>query len=300
MARVAGYSLEQVDPIIGKLGHPIGVKSYKPCQSTGEDFLHNYFGMIGIPIDLCPEFPTDANLVLLTESAAFDPDLVAKIKRQLTAGKSVVITSGLLRALQGKGIEDIVEWRYTDRKILAHQYSAGFGSGNMPGAGVGAGDVLFPEIDFLTNDSWALVRAMASGKGYPLLLMNRYSKGILYVWTIPDNFNDLYRLPPAVIRAIKNPILAGFPIRMDGPAQVALFAYDNQACVVESFLPTESDVTLSVPVEFTSMRNLASGELLKGERVESSFGRNGRGGEPRMEFKLHLMPHSYVALGVEK
>jgi hypothetical protein len=114
----------------------------------------------------------------------------------LVAGKSVVITSGLLRALQGKGIEDIVEVQYTDRKVLAHQYTSGFGSGN--GRNIGDetnADVLFPEIDFLTNDAWALVRAMANGRGYPLLLMDRYGKGILYIWTIPDNFNDLYNLP---------------------------------------------------------------------------------------------------------
>ena len=61
--------------------------------------------MIGIPIDLYPQFPTNANLVLLTESAKFDPDIVAKIKGQLTAGKSVVITSGLLHALQHRGQE---------------------------------------------------------------------------------------------------------------------------------------------------------------------------------------------------
>ena len=57
MARVAGYSLEQVDKIVGQLGNPIGIKSYKPYQSTGEDFLHNYLGMIGIPIDLYQHFP---------------------------------------------------------------------------------------------------------------------------------------------------------------------------------------------------------------------------------------------------
>ncbi len=102
MARVAGYSLEQADKVVGKLGKPIGIQCYKPFQSTGEDFLHNYFGMIGIPIDLHPTFPTNANLVLLTESAKFDPDIVAKIKHQLMEGKSVVITSGLLRALQAK------------------------------------------------------------------------------------------------------------------------------------------------------------------------------------------------------
>ena len=130
-ARVAGYSLEQADKFLGQLGNPIGIASYKPFQSTGEDFLHNYLGMIGIPIDLHPEFPTNANLVLLTECAKSDPDIVAKIKGQLRAGKSVVITSGLLRALQGKGIEDIAEVRWTDRKFLAHQYRRRFRRGKF-------------------------------------------------------------------------------------------------------------------------------------------------------------------------
>jgi hypothetical protein len=67
-ARVAGYSLEQADKFLGQLGNPIGIASYKPFHSTGEDFLHNYLGMIGIPIDLRPEFPTNANLILLTEA----------------------------------------------------------------------------------------------------------------------------------------------------------------------------------------------------------------------------------------
>ena len=80
--------------------------------------------MIGIPIDLYPYFPTNANIVLLTECAKFDPDIVAKIKAQLLAGKSVVITSGLLHALQGKGIEDIAEIQYSDHKVLAHEYSS--------------------------------------------------------------------------------------------------------------------------------------------------------------------------------
>jgi hypothetical protein len=103
-ARVAGYSLEQVDKYLGQLGQPIGIASYRPPSASGEDFLHNYFGNLGIPIDLRPEFPTNANLVLLTEAAKADADIVAKIKGQLRAGKSVVITSGLLHALQCRTI----------------------------------------------------------------------------------------------------------------------------------------------------------------------------------------------------
>ena len=302
IARVAGYALEQVDPFLGKLGNPIGIASYKPYQSTGEDFLHNYLGMIGIPIDLHPVFPTNANLVLLTESAKFDPDIVAKIKGQLTAGKSVVITSGLLHALQHKGIEDIVEVRYTDRKVLAHQYSSGFGAGNGQAMGDETNsDVLFPEIDFLTNDAWALVRAMANGRGYPLLLMDRYGKGILYIWTIPDNFNDLYRLPASVTAAIKNYVMRGFPMRLDGPSQVALFAYDNHTCIVESYLPVETDVTVSVTGEFTQLKNLVTGEMISGQTpVQDQERRRREDRENRTSFTVHLPPHSYSVFAAEK
>jgi len=77
----AGYAFEQADRCLGRLGAPVGVKSYKPVHSTGEDFLHNYLGMLGIPIDLVPDFPSEANTILLTESASHDPLLVERIQR---------------------------------------------------------------------------------------------------------------------------------------------------------------------------------------------------------------------------
>jgi len=97
IALAAGYAFAQVDPVIAKLGNPVGIKSYRPHHATGEDYLHNYLGMLGIPIDLRPEFPADANLMLLTESAKSDPDIVTKLKQQLVDGKSVVVTTGCLK-----------------------------------------------------------------------------------------------------------------------------------------------------------------------------------------------------------
>jgi hypothetical protein len=300
-ARVAGYSLEQADKFLGRLGHPVGIASYKPFHSSGEDFLHNYLGMIGIPIDLRPEFPTNANLVLLTECAKFDPGIVAKIKGQLRAGKSVLITSGLLRALQGKGIEDIAEIRCTDRRFLAHQYAGGFGAGNFSTLDAGTNaEVLFPEIEFLTNDSWSLVRAEANGGGFPLLLMNRYSKGVLYVWTMPDNFNDLYALPPEVTGAIKNFVLRGFPARLDGPAQVALFAYDNNTFIAENFSAAATAVKISTLGNATKLTNLLTGEILDG-KLPPPRGWNWRNEmtEDRVAFSAHLPPHSYAVFALE-
>jgi hypothetical protein len=304
IASVASYSLKQLDPFLGRLGHPIGIASYKPYQSTGEDFLHNYLGMIGIPVELYPYFPTNADMVLLTESAKFDPDIVAKIKAQLAAGKSVVITSGLLHALEDRGINDIVELRYTDRKLLAHEFYGGFGAGN--GADLGSDPnaaVLLPVIEFLTNDAWPLVRAMANGGACPLLIMDRYSKGVLYVLAIPDNYADLYRLPTPVTSALKGYLLRGFPVRLDGPGQVALFAYDNHTFVVESFLPWETDVNISTTGGFTKLRNLVTGEQIAGQAPEPPAGFGGRRQAPfenRESFNVHLLPHSYAVFEIVK
>jgi len=300
-ARAAGYALEGADKIVGQLGKPVGIASYKPFHSSGEDFLHNYLGMIGIPIDLHPEFPTNANLVLLTECAKFDPNIVAKIKGQLRTGKSVVITSGLLHALQGKGIEDIAEVRWTDRKVLARQYAGGYGAGNFSALdGNTNTEVLFPEIDFLTNDSWSLLRAEANGNGFPLLLLNRYSKGILYVWTIPDNFADLYALPPEVTTTIKNYVMRGFPVRLDGPAQVALFDYDNDTFIVENYSASAADVDISTIENATKLRNLVTGEVLDGNLPERRpWGWRNDLTESRVSFKVHVQPHSFLAFALE-
>jgi hypothetical protein len=300
-SRVAGYSLEQADKFLARLGNPIGIASYKPFHSTGEDFLHNYLGMIGIPIDLRPDFPTNANLILLAECAKFDPDIVAKIKGQLRAGKSVVMTSGLLRALQGKGIEDIAEVRWTDRKFLAHRYAGGFGAGTFSTLDGGTNaDVLFPEIDFLTNDSWSLVRAEANGNAFPLLLLNRYSRGVLYVWTMPDNFADLYALPPEVTGAIKNFVMRGSPVRLDGPPQVALFAYDNRAFIVQNFSASAADVKISTLGNSAKLKNLVTGETLKGKLPPPhGWNRPNENLEDRVSFNTHLLPHSYAVFAPE-
>ena len=303
MARVAGASLDQVDAFLGQLGRPIGIKAYKPHHSSGEDFLPNFLGMLGLPIDLYPTFPTDADLVLLTESAKYDPDIVAKIKAQLAAGKSVVITSGLLRALQGKGIEDIVEVEYTERRISADGYTTGFGAGNRNGLGedTRAAGVLFPEIRFNTNDAWALVSAMSDNVGFPLLLMDRYDKGTLYIWTMPDNFHHLYRLPPEVTSALKDVLMKGFFVRLDGPSQVALFAYDNHTFIVESFLDRETDVKVAVAGGFTKLRNLVTGEVISGrDPPPANPWRRQPGEEKRTSFLLSVLPHSYLVFTAEK
>ena len=304
MALVAGKALEQVDAFLDKLGNPIGIKSYRPYHAEGEDFLHNYFGMLGLPIDLYPTFPEDADVILLTEAAKADPEIVQKIKTQLLDGKSVVITSGLLRALQDRGIDDIVELEYTERRIVADGYNSGYGFGDRDESRDldQSVTVLYPQIRFFTNDAWALASVTGDGGGSPLFLMDRYGKsGLLFVWTMPDNFRHLYRLPAEVLGLIKNTLMKDIFARVDGPTQVALFAYDNDTFIVQSFLPNPTEVTIGLTGDFTKIRNIETGEILKGTPpIPSEQGHRANVDDSRTTFQVKVLPHSYLVFAAEK
>ena len=62
MARVAGYSLEQVDAFLDKLGKPIGIQSYKPFQSSGEDFSTISLGISAFRLIFIRNFPPTRTL----------------------------------------------------------------------------------------------------------------------------------------------------------------------------------------------------------------------------------------------
>lgn len=289
MALVAATALEQIDNILGYLGRPIGIKGYKPFHSTGEDFLHNFLGMAGIPIDLYPEFPSGEKVILLTESAKFDPDIIGKIKGQLINGKDIVITSGLLRALMGKGIEEIVELQYTDRKAIVKDFKAGWG-----GLVKGEKEMIIPQIQYLTNDSWEEVSALDNGLGWPMLHRADYADGNLYVLTIPDNFADIYDMPAEVLNKIRDTIAKNQFVRLHGPAKVSIFLYDNNTAVVHSFRDEAANVSL-VTLKGKNVKDILTGETVKGKDIPGFWGR------PSTEktFELTVKPHSYRVLSVE-
>jgi hypothetical protein len=303
-ARAAGYAFEVVDPIIGKLGNPIGIASYRPPHGLGEDFLHNYIGMIGIPIELQPTFPEGASVVLLTEDAQADPAIVDKIKAQLNAGKTVVITSGLYTALHGKGIEDIVELEVSPRRIVADNFSGGFfppPSSTRPDPEVARKNLLFPEIGYITNDAWPLVTAMSDGVGFPILLMDVYGKaGRLYVWTIPDNQRHLYELPDRVNARLKDVIMKGFPVRLDGPSQVALFAYDNDTFVVESYRTGIVKVKVSALGSAKDLRDLSTGDVFEPLKDTHKRSMWEPPAEERTAFEVEINPHSFRGFKIDR
>ncbi len=287
LGRIAGPVFEQVDTFIGKMGNPIGVKSYKPFHSWGEDYLPSYLGMVGIPMDIVPEFPTDAQTVLLTEQARFDPTIIAKIKKQLTDGKTIVITSGLLKALQGKGIEDIAHLVYTGQTVLTHEF---MGERGLSGVKSDS-DILLPQINYFTNDSGGIITAFTSEaktSGDPILLRTKYSKGLLYVLTIPQAQGDLYSYPQSVLNTIRQVLAKDMYVRLDAPSQVSLYVYDNDKFIVESFQENLVPARVVTDNRITKLRDMLTGQQLVGTSQGSTT-----------VFEMTLNPGSYRVFSAE-
>ncbi len=291
MARFANVTLHQTDQLVGKLGNPVGLVSYKPYHSSGEDFLQNYLGMIGLPMDMHPQWKEGKKQILLTEQAAKDPQIVEKIKRQLKNGGDVIITTGLLKAIR-EPLADVCELYCGDLKAIVNDFGW---------LGKSEREFIIPQVKYFTNDAWEVVsagRPLTGGvSGYPILLRDTYSKGILFVLTIPDDFGNLYDYPAGALNVIRKAMSKDTGAYFEGPSKVALFPYDNKTMVIENFNDEAVNLRVVINDKVNALRNLLTGEQLK--PVEVQFSRNRFIGysEGQTVFNLSLPAHSYVGLG---
>lgn len=291
MARIADIALRKADNLVGKLGNPIGIKSYKPFHTLGEDFLQNYLGMIGLPMDMYPTFANDQKIVLLTEQAAGDKDIMSKIKAQLQLGRDVVITSGLLKAIPEK-IAEVCELRCSDLKAIVNDFGR---YGKSPR------DILIPQVRYQTNDSWEVIsagRPLTGGvSGFPILHKAKYMDACLYVLTIPDDMGSLYDYPSAALTEIRRVMSQDLDFYLDGPAKVSLFLYDNKTLIVENFNDALVDVKLVCePDRFKCLKNLDDQTTVEGKLEDYYVGWHRKNAT---KFAVSLKPHSYMAFSYE-
>ena len=296
MARFANVTLHQTDKLTGQLGKPIGLASYKPYHSSGEDFLQNYLGMIGLPMDMYPQFLNDKQQILLTQQAAKDPQIVEKIKMQLKRGGDVIITTGLLKTIREQ-LADVCELYCGDLKAIVNDFGWN---------GKSEREFISPQVKYFTNDAWEVVsagRPLNGGvSGYPILLRDTYSKGMLFVLTIPDDFGNLYDYPAGALNIIRRVMSKDAGAYIEGPSKVAFFPYDNKTMVVENFNDETVSLRVVVDAKVSTLRNLLTGELLKPSTItqpQSMFFRSRFTGYPEgaTVFDVKLPAHSYIGLG---
>jgi hypothetical protein len=220
--------------------------------------------MLGIPLEPYPELNLAYNNIFLTKNAAFDKDIVSKIKNMLLSGKNVIITTGLLKAVQDNGFDTIANIRCTGRKAYVNKFAVSDYGVVFNKMAFSEKPVLIPQLDYSTNDSWQLVSGLGCENNFPILTKNSYGKGSLYILTIPDDFGDLYYYPAEVLYPIRAAFSHNSDILIDTVSKVSLFTYDNGIFVIKSFLPFTQEVAITVNKPGVCLSDPVSGEQIKG------------------------------------
>lgn len=258
----AGFELRQLDGLAGVFGAPVGVPCYLPYHSCGEDYLHDYLGTAGIPLEPFPYFSQGRGDVLLTAGAACDKDIIEKVHQKLLAGGNVVVTSGFVAATDFGRLANV---RVSSRKAFVNRYFySKNGSSRFFGSAEAAEKVLIPQLEFGTNDICQFAAAEGEDNNFPILLMTRYGAGKLYILTVPDDYGGLYHYPPAILNLIRNAAAGGMEVRLEDSTKAALFCYDNGTFAVKSYLPTSESVKVVLDKPGAVLEDLATGRACEG------------------------------------
>jgi hypothetical protein len=312
VARMAGYSAEILDRFLGKLGKPIGVATYKPCNSVGDKYLPNFLGMIGVPMDLVPEFPEKASTIFMTAASMYDKKLVEKTKKYVQAGGRAIVTTSLIEALGDKGFQGITQIEVTGQRVLAKRFRSGSGGFGRGGTGVQtptAGqdlNILMPLIREAENTSGISINYNTDSFGYPMVMTASYGKGSFCILAIPDDYADLYRLPQSVLNQIRSLLGQDIFVSLDAPDHVSLFAYDNRTFIVQNYKsePVSTRVTVK---NAKRLRNLLTDQTIESSQSTGVVGgmagmrgtRGGIGGVDSVSFDVPVPGNSFRVFQAE-
>lgn len=229
-----GIQLKKIDDMLDDVGNPTGVATYIPYESSGENHIEMRLGMIGIPIEATPNFPSNKKNILLTESSAYDKDVVKKLSEYVKNGGEAVITTGFLKKcgdeLRAAGLTEAM---LTDRKINVTRYQM---TGDWAGYIDDVKPIIFPEIVHGNNESWSLLNGGGGGYHTSLVLMSTYGKGRIFIVSIPDNQADIYRIPRPANDVLKR------IVRTDTYASgkdFSMFTYDDGSMIFYRYVKGE-------------------------------------------------------------
>ena len=271
-----GFMYKKLDAIVGQFGQPVGLKTYIPFNSQGEDHLEDFLGMIGIPMEPVCQFPAfsevagvgvkaAANKVLLTASALKDEKIMEKVEGFVREGGNAIVTSGFVIGALKKWPEQFGQLTgvsYRERRLTADEFHYNI-NGNYRTAYVkGAVPITFPAIEHRNNATWSVMNAGHGEYHESILCYDTYGKGRLTILNVPDMPSKLYDLPIEVLTQIRQELdVCG--VTIDGGAGISLFAYDNKTFGLychtwDGCAPQEFDI--HVKGDARELRRITDGE----------------------------------------
>ena len=256
-----GVDLKRVDDIMGKVGNPVGISTYEPHDSDGEDQLINYIGQLGIPLEPKPYFDDQAKTIFLTQNSAEDPDVVEKLKAYVEKGGTAIVTSGFMRKTIDKGFSDLTSVRPTNRKVSGTRYQCCNLYHGTYDVAISDEPATFTKMEHKNNATWYDVLLHINDNSTAIVTDDDYGKGIVNILNIPDNFGDLYRLPKEVQAQIARDFARNEPVYLAARPQYNFFRYDNDTFGVFSHAEFKTPAEIVIRGdEYIGFENIETGQ----------------------------------------
>jgi hypothetical protein len=245
---------DRLNSIIKQCGKPKGVRLYEPYNADGEDQVVNYLGMIGIPFEPSPDFDENDSIVFLPASAAKEKQITQKLEKYVRDGNTAIITAGFLKECINRGLKDMTSVRPTGRTVSGNEYWVQpYDERRLVFAG--AEKIQLEALDYKTNASWCEIAMMTEYNSFPLLTVDFYGKGNLYILNVPNDFGDLYLLPKEVTGYINRVFANGSPYIQSSPKTCTLL-YDNDVIGIYSQKPYADEFEIILPAKYSTMRDV--------------------------------------------
>ncbi|MDO4740949.1 MAG: hypothetical protein Q4A66_09805 [Eubacteriales bacterium] len=258
-----GNELRRVDELVGRMGEPVGVWAWEPYDGDGEDQAYNYLGMCGAAVEPSPYMNQKAPVVLFTQSTAHEPEAMQELERYVRGGGNAVVTTGFFREMYDKGIKDLTSVRLTNRHVLGKTYMIDHANYTDSHFSQGSEDVLFEILSYKTNATVSDISLIAGEHNFPILTEDNYGRGRFFILNLPENFADLYKLPPEVIRGINKHLSMGQRVYLGCRPKCNLFAYDNNVYGLFSYRPMADKVQVIVRGACRGLRDLQTGRVFE-------------------------------------
>lgn len=258
-----------------------GVYGYKPPYSDphSNHYIMDYMGMIGVPLIPASSFPSQAEVIFLPIQAAKDDQLMTHITNAMDAGKTLILTSGLLDALANNqdlfkiaGIKSVdCKKELLAEKIHAQQEMMAL---NNP--------VYLPGK---LNPSTAniLLSASQGTVQWPLLTVNKNPSGanvyILNLRTFSENdfaaikevllaplFVSWMKLPKDFLNIIRHSFTDPLGITLKAPGRVSLHLFGDDNWIVYNF----NNEVVECNLMLRQIKNKSFINQVTGESVEVS------------------------------
>lgn len=106
------------------------------------------------------------------------------MRSYLKAGGRIVMTSGFLERMIGRGAEEFTTLRPTGKKLGVAQFAIDTDSCTFREFSSSAEPLSFPILDYSTNGTWQTIVALRGHNNIPILMYDNYGKGKIHTLVV--------------------------------------------------------------------------------------------------------------------